>query len=300
MKAKIKSKALFSRAASGFFMANSVRRTALITCVAFSLAFSLLLAVLIAFAAPAAAADSAAPSGGSGNYGGGGDDEACDSSSVCLIAGAAAPALPVSEGEPEILIESPGEEPPVEEEATQYVEKTTLPAKYSDSATFSANAFQNYRNALSAAVPEKLSGTVAKQGSLDIATIRKYHPEVLKAYENLCTKMGVTPYPRSGPGRITSGYRTKQTSGGVSNSPHMYAMAVDVYVGSVSEQLKWVEAANGLFTRAGVYPCSTAAHFDLMPRGFGTPYWTGRNGRYKGAYSFGEMASDARSGCSIG
>lgn len=127
-------------------------------------------------------------------------------------------------------------------------------------------------------VPELLRAP-AKKG-VDIDTIRQYHPEVLIQYAELCKLMGAVDKFGNPPGIcgekrvkccITSGYRhpskNEATKGAAPNSAHLYGLALDLWVGSFNEQIRWakqIEKAK-LFTRVIVYSNSPHLHIDLMP-----------------------------------
>jgi len=169
-----------------------------------------------------------------------------------------------------------------------------LPTTWQAQASNPSVVSQYKQRFLNAPVPEKLAGRVPMQGRPDLKTIEQYHPEVLRAYEELCREMGVQPYPSQRPGVISSGYRNYAPANGVSNSPHMYAMALDISVGGICEQMRWARVAKDIFTRVGVYPDSSIIHVDMMPRGFGSPHWVRQNGRYIGKQTFDQVESAVR------
>lgn len=133
----------------------------------------------------------------------------------------------------------------------------------------------------------------AKLG-IDIKTIKDYHPEVLVQYAELCKRIGVEPtYECISPPKkccITDGYRhpaRNQKEGGARNSAHQYGLALDIYIGSLKEQLRVAELNEGnnnqpkLFTRVGVYPGDTHIHVDLMPlkEAYAVPFFVAKGGQ---------------------
>lgn len=140
-----------------------------------------------------------------------------------------------------------------------------------------------------------LSG-IKQQGQTDLDTIRKYHPEVLAAFVFLCMKLGksidwnalhTVPPELDFSG---SGYRDHAFDPAVKNSPHNFAMALDVNVSPLNahdvlnrpavfiEQARWITTAKGIFSGAGFYPFQNTIHLDMrtpdwMKAYGGTPYW---------------------------
>jgi len=159
-----------------------------------------------------------------------------------------------------------------------------------------------------------------QQGQTDLATIRKFHPETVANYVTLCIKLGlpidwnalqVIPENLDFPG---SGYRDHAFDPAVKNSPHNFAIALDICVSPLSarimanrltilnEQIRWITAAQGIFTGCGFYPFQNTIHLDIrtpewMAQYRGTPYWvkdpTSAN-VYKGFYILGEAISWAK------
>lgn len=132
----------------------------------------------------------------------------------------------------------------------------------------------------------------AKPG-IDIETIKKYHPEVLVQYAELCRRIGVEPPGVCTSPRkkccITDGYRhsaRNQKEEGARNSAHQYGLALDIHIGSLEEQYKVALANEGddklpkLFTRVGVYPYDAHIHVDLMPlQGtYAVPFFVAKGG----------------------
>jgi len=105
----------------------------------------------------------------------------------------------------------------------------------------------------------------------DLITIWRTPYPVLKRYILLCGDMGVKPfaggtYKRQGAGHevgfITSGYRNKIIAGS-KNSPHLFALAIDIAVGDIHQQIKWARKAQQHFYRIGLYPENGIIHVDL-------------------------------------
>lgn len=69
------------------------------------------------------------------------------------------------------------------------------------------------------------------------------------------------------PGHILSGYRP-YIVGTNKESPHRYAIALDVAVGKLVEQIEKARAAVPFFTRIGLYPGHGFIHLDLAPETF--------------------------------
>ena len=135
-----------------------------------------------------------------------------------------------------------------------------------------------------------------QQGETDLATIRKFHPEVIAGYVTLCIKLGrpidwnalqKIPENLDFPG---SGYRDHAFDPAVKNSPHNFAIALDICVSPLNahmasnrqavlaEQIKWITAAQGIFTGCGFYPFQNTIHVDTrtpewMAQYRGTPFW---------------------------
>lgn len=146
---------------------------------------------------------------------------------------------------------------------------------------------------------------VKQQGSPDIATLKVYHPEVLFAFALLMKKMGMSCSwllaEGAIPDCIVSGYRDFNADPEVKNTPHKFAIALDVMVSHLDahvainrpavleEQIKWITTAveSGLFTRGGFYPQQNTIHLDQADEAWmqtygGTPFWVKWNGKYEG------------------
>ena len=124
----------------------------------------------------------------------------------------------------------------------------------------------------------------------DVETVKEYHLEVWEKYVELCKRMGIiAPGPcKSSPTKccITSAYRHpayNKKEDGARNSAHQYAMALDIYVGSTKEQLRWVREIDKskLFNRAAIYPYQNDIHVDMMPLEgeYAVSFWIGDKGR---------------------
>ena len=158
---------------------------------------------------------------------------------------------------------------------------------------------------------------VIQQGHPDIITVRQYHPEVLAKFGIVCSKQGESGawlFTENGCSeRIVSGYRSRDVDPAVKNSPHGYAIALDVWVSHLQASdpnnrpailesaIGWVRAAvePGLFTRAGLYPQQNTIHVDIadaewIEKYHGTPYWVKWNSLYHGFFSLEEAISFAR------
>lgn len=144
-----------------------------------------------------------------------------------------------------------------------------------------------------------------QKGVPDLATIKQYHPEVLYSFALLGKKMGMecgwVLIDGAVPDCIISGYRDFNADPEVKNSPHKYAVALDVMVSHLDarisqnrptileEQIKWITAAieSGLFTRGGFYPQQNTIHLDLCDEAWmraynGSPFWVKWDGKYEG------------------
>lgn len=137
----------------------------------------------------------------------------------------------------------------------------------------------------------------------DILTVREYHPEVLASLAVLSHKMGIVPhwlFKDYVSGFITSGYRDAPVDSQVTNSPHYFALALDIAVGNVMKQISWGNRALEfhLFYRIGLYPQNGFVHLDLcdinwMEIYHGMPFWVRYNGKYTSFHRFGEASTFA-------
>lgn len=137
----------------------------------------------------------------------------------------------------------------------------------------------------------------------DLITIWKTPYPVLTRYKILCKDLRMQPfaggtYEKQGlsvrPGYITSGYRDSIIEGR-KNSPHQFALAIDVAIGDCEHQIQAAFFAAPLFPRIGFYPHNGFMHFDLaseawMRKYSGRQYWV-RN--KAGIYSSFDILEDA-------
>lgn len=128
----------------------------------------------------------------------------------------------------------------------------------------------------------------------DLITIWKTPYPVLTRYKLLCKDLGIQPfaggtYEQQGPctktGYITSGYRDDILNCRI-NSPHRFALAIDVIVGETEKQIAVARRAQIYFPRIGLYPGNGFIHLDLaseawMKRYHGRRFWV----RIKGVYT---------------
>lgn len=137
-------------------------------------------------------------------------------------------------------------------------------------------------------IPPHLSNMGVKRATPkdvpDLITVAKTPFPVLARYVQVCNKMDVVPFaggtwaqqgPKYKVGYITSGYREELTR---DHSPHCYALALDIAVGDITEQIRWGDCAIHFYTRIGFYPDSGFIHVDLAPIVWmkaygGTRYW---------------------------
>lgn len=127
----------------------------------------------------------------------------------------------------------------------------------------------------------------------DLTTIWKTPYPVLTRYKLLCKDLGIQQFaggtyeqqgPPTKPGYITSGYRDGVINCRV-NSPHRFALAVDVIVGQIEQQIKAARRAQAYFPRIGLYPGNSFIHLDLaseawMKRYRGRRFWVRMRGIY--------------------
>jgi hypothetical protein len=74
----------------------------------------------------------------------------------------------------------------------------------------------------------------------------------------------------------------------------MYALALDLQVGGWKKQLEWVEAAQGIFSRVGVYCDKDIIHVDMMSDR--CPY-VRKNGHDTCTYDLESQKSTAQQQC---
>ena len=149
------------------------------------------------------------------------------------------------------------------------------------------------------------NGTLA-----DLHTIWKTPYPVLTKYKLLCGSMKVIPFAggnyleqgsNNKQGYITSGYRDELIEGR-KQSPHLYALAIDVAVGNIQKQIAWGSKAYKLYTRVGLYPDRGFIHCDLMPTVWidkysdqQKRYWICIKGKYHYASGFGDIIDMSQS-----
>jgi hypothetical protein len=133
---------------------------------------------------------------------------------------------------------------------------------------------------------------IVQQGHPDITTIKQYHPEILSKLRLLFVQMGFGMGVLTGDfpsGMITSGYRDNTFTSGAKNSSHKFGLAIDIAVGGLGEQIRWLKngVTPSLFNRGGLYPDMGIVHLDdasneWMNQYYGTKYWVCIDGIYKG------------------
>jgi hypothetical protein len=143
-----------------------------------------------------------------------------------------------------------------------------------------------------------------QEDSADLITIWKTPYPVLTNYMALCRHMGIESFaggtyfkqgPPSKVGYLTSGYRD---SGGRKHSPHKFALAIDMAIGDVRQQIKTAKIARKYFSRMGLYPENGFVHLDLanklwMKRYGGRRYWVCKKGIYAAFDKFDDMVESA-------
>lgn len=156
------------------------------------------------------------------------------------------------------------------------------------------------------------------QPTADIETIKQYHPEALYALGIVCVRMGLSGawvlLDGTVPDFIISGYRAASVDAEVTNSPHGFAGAFDILVSNLDarvaqnrmpileKQLEWARqgTADGLFTRAGIYPEQNTMHLDIMDdewikKYHGAKFWVKWHGKYHGFETLDGAESYAKS-----
>jgi len=127
----------------------------------------------------------------------------------------------------------------------------------------------------------------------DLITIWRTPYPVIKRYINLCGDMRTIPFAggtyqqqgRAGKvGRILSGYRD-EIKDDDDNSPHLFALALDIAVGDLNRQIAWARKAQDYFYRIGLYPENGIIHVDLCNRNWQRRYggpasWVRIGGKY--------------------
>lgn len=123
-------------------------------------------------------------------------------------------------------------------------------------------------------LPENLASLgVQRQGDgteADLITIAKTRKPVLKNFVKLCdridflTAFGGGTWKEQGehiPGWIGSGFRDQLINNN-KESRHLYADALDPFIGGLREQLIVGANALDLYSRVGIYPANTFVHLD--------------------------------------
>lgn len=108
----------------------------------------------------------------------------------------------------------------------------------------------------------------------DLITIWRTPYPVITPYLELCHQIGVTPFaggtmeeqgPASKTGYINSGYRPYVVAGNL-DSPHMYALAIDLFVLPPLKVIAVARVAATLYNRIGIYPDRHFIHCDQAPQ----------------------------------
>jgi hypothetical protein len=130
-------------------------------------------------------------------------------------------------------------------------------------------------------------GVIRKVGppEADLITVWATPYPVIRKYLDLCRKAGIPAYGGGSmeaqredrPGFITSGYRDEIMEGNKS-SPHLFAIALDIAIGSDIDCLRVGDIATRLYPRVGLYPGRGFIHVDLAPDNWMAhyrkkPYW---------------------------
>lgn len=133
-----------------------------------------------------------------------------------------------------------------------------------------------------------------EDGVPDLITIWKTPYPVLTRYKLLCKDLRIQAfaggtYERQGPctkpGYVTSGYRDGILNCRI-NSPHRFALAIDIIIGRIEQQIAAAKKAQLFFPRIGLYPGNSFIHLDLvseawMKKYHGRRFWV----RMKGVYT---------------
>jgi hypothetical protein len=138
----------------------------------------------------------------------------------------------------------------------------------------------------------------------DLVTIYKTPYPVLTNYRKLMNDLQLEPFGggthiHQGPmqeGYLTSGYRDDATL-----SPHGFALALDIVIGNILQQIKAGKIALAYFNRVGLYPENGIIHVDLFTHELIEYYhkkkfWVRIDGVYTSFDSFsdaGEFAIEA-------
>lgn len=125
-------------------------------------------------------------------------------------------------------------------------------------------------------VPPNLAALGVKRigdpDNADLGTIWSTPYPVITRYKQWCQLVNLKPFggghllgQQNEPGLITSGFRDELIEGR-KHSPHLYALALDIFVGDLHRQLAVAPAALGFFSRIGIYPDNGFIHLDLVPQ----------------------------------
>ena len=106
----------------------------------------------------------------------------------------------------------------------------------------------------------------------DIQTIWDTTYPVIATYQRFCRLTGLQFFGGGSmrdqghlPGRITSAYRSESLGGNV-NSPHRFALALDIAIESDDDLPMLAKHAETLYTRMGIYRGRKFIHVDIVPR----------------------------------
>lgn len=103
------------------------------------------------------------------------------------------------------------------------------------------------------------------------------------------------------PDWLVSAYRDRPADASVKNSPHYFACAFDVMVGSVMRQIEFIKLAvidTNLFNRGGIYVGRNTCHIDTcdeewMRKYNGAKFWVWHGNKYHGFFDFNEAGTFA-------
>lgn len=130
----------------------------------------------------------------------------------------------------------------------------------------------------------------------DIEICKQYRPEDICKLGVVADAWGLETgalfIPGVFPDWLVSGYRDRPADATVRNSPHYFAAAFDVYMGTynVLKQIQFVSLAVvklGLFKRGGIYVGRNTCHIDTcdvewQKKYGGAPFWVWHKGKYTG------------------
>lgn len=137
----------------------------------------------------------------------------------------------------------------------------------------------------------------------DLLTIWQSPYPVITRYKMWCEAVNLKPFgggeihaQKNDVGLITSGFRDVLVEGRA-ESPHLYALAIDVAVGDLFRQVGVAPAALGFFSRIGLYPDNGFIHLDLVPQSWMDKFkkkrfWYRKDGDYQSFDSWPEMMTD--------